>query len=386
MVNTRAQMEHRIENVERNVTEMRTVVDQLRELMLHQERRRSRGRSHTPRRRHRTEGRVSDPSPDDSRSSHSVVFRHNDDSPRRRIRTGRKIDLPLFNGEDAHGWIVRVERFFSLNHIDDGEKVKLLVIAMEDRALNWFQWWEEHAPERTWEVFKEALIRRFQPDLVQNPLGPLLSIKQTGSVMEFRERFEMFAAPLRHLDREMVTGIFLNGLKEEIRAELKLYPLGNLAEVMDRALLLEGKNRAMRLGKGGDEDKRGWKEKGMTTYRTPNHWVDGSKWKNTNSGTTETEKNASDTKTGEQKPQEKKWTGGQRLTQTELNDRSKRGLCFKCGDKWNREHVCRMKHYQFMLIEAGEEEEEDEAPFYEAESEELVMEHKTLCLSLKSKE
>ncbi|XP_057449034.1 uncharacterized protein LOC130740445 [Lotus japonicus] len=365
MTFTRAQMENRMESVEKNVSEMMTVVDELRQLMLQQTRRRSRGRSRTPRRRHRSGSQHSSNSGDDSRSSRSVSLRHEDASPRRHIRTGRKIDLPVFNGDDAYGWIVRVERFFRLNEVDDTEKVRLLVVAMEERALNWFQWWEEQTPERTWEAFKEALVRRFQPGLVQNPFGPLLSIKQSGSVMEYRERFEMVAAPLRHTDRDIIKGIFLNGLKEEIRAELKLYRSGKLEEIMDRALLLEEKNLAMRNSKGGDEDKRGWKEKGVSSSKAHQTWIDGNKWKSQIAGSTTAEKSSADkssteAKTGENKGQEKKWTGGQRLSQSELQDRSRKGLCFKCGEKWNREHVCKMKHYQFVLMETVDEEEEEE--------------------------
>lgn len=106
------------------------------------------------------------------------------------------MDVPIFNGEEAHGWIVRVERFFWINAVREEEKLDTIVIALEGRALNWYQWWEEQTGELTWPEFKSAVIRRFQLELVQNPLGPLLSIKQTGTVMEYRERFEMLIAPL----------------------------------------------------------------------------------------------------------------------------------------------------------------------------------------------
>lgn len=36
-------------------------------------------------------------------------------------------------------------------------------------------------------------------------------------------------------ERIVLKGIFLNGLKEEIQAELKLYMIGSLEELMDRA-------------------------------------------------------------------------------------------------------------------------------------------------------
>lgn len=60
--------------------------------------------------------------------------------------------------------------------------------------------------------------------------------------MEYRDRFEMVSALLRGGDQRMLRSIFLNGLKEELQAEFKLYPSSSLSELMDRALLLEEKN------------------------------------------------------------------------------------------------------------------------------------------------
>ena len=137
------------------------------------------------------------------------------------------------------------------------EKLDAVVIALEDKALSWYQWWEEQSKEFNWEEFKGALIRRFQPGLVQNPFGLLLSIKQTSSVMKYREKFERESTPLKE-ERIMLKGIFINGLKEEIRAELKLYTTGTLDELMDQALLLEEKNNALRkVGLMGSEKKVG---------------------------------------------------------------------------------------------------------------------------------
>ncbi|WVZ12632.1 hypothetical protein V8G54_017162 [Vigna mungo] len=62
---------------------------------------------------------------------------------------------------------------------------------------------------------------------------------------------------------------------------------------------------------------------------------------------------------------------------------AKKGLCFKCGEKWGPEHECKLKYYQLVLMEEwGEEESEDGD---EEEEEKTELEHKTLQLSLKSK-
>lgn len=60
----------------------------------------------------------------------------------------------------------------------------------------------------------------------------------------------------------MLQGIFLNNLKEEIQAELKLFLTGFLDELMDRAVLLEEKNIALRKAglmnfeKNGEKSQR----------------------------------------------------------------------------------------------------------------------------------
>ncbi|MCI21294.1 hypothetical protein A2U01_0042460 [Trifolium medium] len=56
----------------------------------------------------------------------------------------------------------------------------------------------------------------------------------------------------------MLNSIFINGLKEEIQAELKLHESHDLDTLMDRALLIEEKNEVM-LRRGA-----GWKDRGGT--------------------------------------------------------------------------------------------------------------------------
>lgn len=90
---------------------------------------------------------------------------------------------------------------------------------------------------------------------MQNPLGPLLSIKQTGSVMDYREQFEMLITSLKKAKCVMLDSIFLNGLKDEIQAKLKLYEAWSLSELMDKALLLEKKNLALQKGGVGLREK-----------------------------------------------------------------------------------------------------------------------------------
>ena len=73
---------------------------------------------------------------------------------------------------------------------------------------------------------------------------------------------------------------------------------------------------------------------------------------------------------------------GGKLSQSKLQERSRKGLCFKYGEKWGADHICKLKHYQLVLMESGEREEEE--VLEEPGEEELELEAKTLQLSFNS--
>ena len=54
--------------------------------------------------------------------------------------------LLVFSGEDAYGWLVRVERFFRVNAVEDYDKMELVLVAFEGEALIWYRWWEDQVP------------------------------------------------------------------------------------------------------------------------------------------------------------------------------------------------------------------------------------------------
>lgn len=361
-------MEKRIDGIEQQLAELKN---------LFMERSRSRRGRNSKRRSHRRRN----PTRNQNEQIDGEIETETDDSYRSQTRSssrdssrdfgGRKLKIPIFRGEDAYGWIVRAERYFKLNVVDEEDKLDVVVIALEDKALNWYQWWEEQNENLNWDDFKAALVRRFQPGLVQNPFGPLLSIKQTSSVMKYREKFERESAPLKKEERIMLKGIFINGLKEEIQAELKLHAAGTLDELMDRALLLEEKNNALRKGGLMNVEKKGGGNSERSNVKSSKGFT---RWEK--GGV----KEGSSSKGGEVESNEKK-TLGNRLSQAELRERSRKGLCFKCGETWGRDHVCKLKHYQFVLMEANEEEETEVSD--EESVEALTM--KVMQLSLKSK-
>ena len=141
-----------------------------------------------------------------------------------------------------------MEHFFEIRGVLEEKWVSMAMVAMEGKALTWFRWWEETTTIQTWTVFKDVIIRRFQPKLVHNPFEILLEVRQEGSMKEFREIFEMYFELLKIMEHKYLFGLFLNGLKDEVRAELKLHSFRILEELTDMEEMVESRNKMLQKG------------------------------------------------------------------------------------------------------------------------------------------
>ncbi|XP_031276149.1 uncharacterized protein LOC116134605 [Pistacia vera] len=160
-------------------------------------------------------------------------------------KKGRKLELPIFNGEDPFGWTFRADHYFAINRYGPSEMVEAAAICMEGKALNWYQWMEGRDPFKSWEELKAALIARFRPSFQGSAHEALVALKQNSTVTEYREDFESHTTPLKDLGEELLMGVFINGLKEEIRAELRLLRPNSLQDVIEQAHRVEEKNWVM---------------------------------------------------------------------------------------------------------------------------------------------
>lgn len=51
----------------------------------------------------------------------------------------RKLDLPVFEGNNPDGWILRAERYFSFYRLNEEEKLEAAVVGLDGEALLWYQ-------------------------------------------------------------------------------------------------------------------------------------------------------------------------------------------------------------------------------------------------------
>ncbi|WVY89402.1 hypothetical protein V8G54_034916 [Vigna mungo] len=246
--------------------------------------------------------------------------------------TWRKLDIPV------------LERYFRLKGVGEKERMKAVMVALEGKALNWFQWWETCHPHPTWEAFKDVVVRRFQPTMLQNPFEVLLGLRQTEPIGEYIEQFEQYVGFMKGIQQDYLVGIFLNGLRDEIKVEVKLYDLQTLAELMMKAQIVEYK---LLMGHSTYSKDGG----GSATYSR----VGGSFGVFPNYVPNVGESSASVSPSTTFAPiSQRRAPPYKKLTQEELQDKIRKGLCFHCDEKFGPNHICRNKQFHMLIISEEE--------------------------------
>ncbi|PHU24953.1 putative RNA 3'-terminal phosphate cyclase-like protein [Capsicum chinense] len=125
------------------------------------------------------------------------------------------------------------------------EKLRAASVCLEGKALNWYYWMESRQQMSTWEDFKRELLNRFHDTQKINQYAVLMGLRQITTVTAFREEFEKVLASMTEASEEMLSGAFLNGLKEEILVEVMLLRVQTLKEIMEMAQKVEDRNSVL---------------------------------------------------------------------------------------------------------------------------------------------
>jgi hypothetical protein len=134
---------------------------------------------------------------------------------------GKKVKLPVFEGEVLVAWITRAEIYFDVQNTVDDMKVKLARLSMEGAAIHWFNSLMETEDQLIWENHKKSLIACYGGRRLENSFEELSTLRQTGSVEEFPEAFELLSSQVGHLPEEQYLGYFMSGLKPIIRRRVR---------------------------------------------------------------------------------------------------------------------------------------------------------------------
>ncbi|TXG60193.1 hypothetical protein EZV62_014766 [Acer yangbiense] len=267
----------------------------------------------------------------------SNVFEH------RRDFRFRKLEMPVFDGTNPDGWILKAERYFSLQRFNNEEKLEASVIGFEGDALLWYQWEHKKRPMFLWEEMKLLILKQFRSTQEGSLHEQFLALRQQGTVKEYRRKFIEFLALLDNVSDEITLSQFINGLNPEIQNELRVLDPINLDRAMDLAQRIESKLMAMGTLKlnGVYLATKG------NGYARPVSSPTGAP-RPTHGGTL---------------PSAKPYGNLRRLTDSELQLKRTHGLCYRCDEKWSPGHKCKKKELNVLITYDEEDEEEpEEAP------------------------
>ncbi|GKB78344.1 retrotransposon gag domain, retroviral aspartyl protease [Tanacetum coccineum] len=231
--------------------------------------------------------------------------------------------------QDPRGWILKAEKYFRYYDIPEEEKVDVASMHLEGDALDFYSWASTNQTMEYWEDLVRALQKIFGPTEFQNPDEYLCSLKQTGTVQEYRQEFAKRSSRVSNWPEHCLLGVFLNGLKEELKADVRIQKPRTVYKAVSIALEFESKISHTRSGRGSTwttPSKSTQPESKVSTY-TPTS-------SNINS-----------------KPP-------LQISDADRQSRYLRGECYRCGEKYGPGHRCKTGTLKVLEVE----EEPDEQP------------------------
>ncbi|GAU37038.1 hypothetical protein TSUD_207440 [Trifolium subterraneum] len=287
---------------------------------------------------------------------------------------GKKVKLPVFEGEDPVAWITRAEIYFEVQNTLDEMRVKLARLSMEGPTIHWFNLLLETEDDLSWEKLKTALIARYGGRRLENPFEELSTLRQTGSVEDFVEAFELLSSQVGKLPEEQYLGYFMSGLKPQIRRRVRtLNPksrmqMMRITKDVEEELKEEdddGDGRVMkRVGSGkGDWAGSGSKTRSGSGFSNNRFTKPGWSSPNTKTGSSSVNQNSTHSLTSTARKNESdrqggatdRWKGVRSLHSDEMAERRAKGLCFKCGGRFHPTlHKCPESSMRVLILGDGE--------------------------------
>lgn len=233
---------------------------------------------------------------------------------------GYQVNCPRFDGSDFIGWCSKLEQFFEAENVEDSIKVRLVILNLEERALQWHHFFaQRHGGIRqlSWDMYMRALQERFGSTRHLDPMTELVALKHIGIVKQYYDIFVGLLNQL-HLPEIYALRIFMYNLKLDIGQYLRLLKTMSLAEAFNSAIEIEDiiglvlrKNfsvmRNSNVAKPMLSSVKGLNVQSTRTYNVNNF---------------------------NSKPPIKA------LSQAEMEDRRKKGLCFWCSAKYSTGQEC----------------------------------------------
>ncbi|WVZ21137.1 hypothetical protein V8G54_008459 [Vigna mungo] len=257
----------------------------------------------------------------------------------------KRIGLPTSDGEEPLSWLNRAERFFDIQKVeDDDEKVEIAYVSMEG--------------------LKEAMINRFCVGARGTVFERLATIRQERTAEEFVRKFEILTGQTRGIPEDQVLGYFLDGLREEVKGQVRIQIPAKLMDAMRIARDVED---AMMISLGSHFgglkiNPFDTRSTGSVVRSEPSKPTMMTNGRNETGGPTRREGGGANTMTRASSAY-----GGDSRARTVRNlpypeylKRREEGRCFRCGGPFAPGHRCAERSLRVLLLVEDEDEEESE--------------------------
>jgi len=179
--------------------------------------------------------------------------------------------------------------------------------------------------------------------------------------------FELAARSHRNLGGETLLCMFHEGLKPTIKSKLDVAEFESLQALMDRAMIIEARNLAW-WEEGGSQ----WGKQHEADPKSSEGFNRGTNWARHNNFHSYFEcspppepKDENQVTHTTQFPAFSSWDpkhNSSWISNEEWLEHQHKGLCYKCGMKWNPSHTCWHRHQHLVLVDADKEEELEPSP------------------------
>jgi hypothetical protein len=237
-----------------------------------------------------------------------------------------KHDFPRFDGSLPNLWLDRGEAYFGLYRVSLQQWVTTASLYMEGHAALWLQAYRQSHGHVSWSEFKRAVVEEFGPDEFEVQMHKLLQLRQSGTVAEYRQQFEVYMYHLLSLDSALSPKFFVTqfvlGLKDELRTAVRIQAPTSITRATVFARIQEEELEAARP-----------RHRPVPAGRPP----------------------PLPAPIPPRPPAAPKPTADDFGRERQLRDfRKANNLCFKCGDRYSRDHQCKRQAAQLLTIQVGE--------------------------------
>ncbi|XP_050941642.1 uncharacterized protein LOC127149781 [Cucumis melo] len=122
----------------------------------------------------------------------------------------KKLEMPMFVGENPESWVYCVEHFFGQDEVD------------------WYKWSNNCTKVESWGDLKERMFEHFRDTGYRSLGARLIRIKQDGSYNDYVKKFVNYWTPLPDMAESVLmdaTDAFVTVLEPTLQAEvLSRYP------------------------------------------------------------------------------------------------------------------------------------------------------------------